>query len=185
MRFLPCVRPRLAHTRPNGGEVREGSAEQIVLHSCSKESPCSNASDPMYLAVPLSWSLSLVRPVTLRPNLSVGLPFYSYSATVAALLLLCCCCCPATAAAVAHRSATLRRHVRSSLFALPAKNFSCLNGWSSPQRGQGQSQDREALMEPESRASATVAQAYPHRATRDFTIGGRQSAGQLRAISVV
>jgi hypothetical protein len=44
----------------------------------------------MYLAVPLSWSTSLVRPVTLRPNLSVGLPFDSYSAAVAALLLLSC-----------------------------------------------------------------------------------------------
>jgi hypothetical protein len=44
----------------------------------------------MYLAVPLSWSLSLVRPVTLRPNLSVGLPFDSYLAALSATALLPC-----------------------------------------------------------------------------------------------
>ena len=42
----------------------------------------------MYLAVPLSWSLSLVRPVTLRPDLSVGLPFHSYLAALSASALL-------------------------------------------------------------------------------------------------
>jgi hypothetical protein len=44
----------------------------------------------MYLAVPLSWSLSLVRPVTLRPNLSVGLPFDSDLAALSAMTLLAC-----------------------------------------------------------------------------------------------
>ena len=44
----------------------------------------------MYLAVPLSWSLLLVRPVTLRPHLSVGLRFDKLLADLSGIALPAC-----------------------------------------------------------------------------------------------
>jgi hypothetical protein len=59
-------------------------------YSGCEQPVCGDGRGRMYLAVPLSWSLSLVRPVTLRPNLSVGLPFDSYLAVLSAMTLLAC-----------------------------------------------------------------------------------------------
>jgi hypothetical protein len=92
----------------------------------------NNAPAPMHLAVPLSWSLSLVRPVTLRPNLSVGLPFDSYSAALAALPLPSC---DGRDPGVQERSSAKTRP--QFLISTARENFSCLATWSSLWGGQG------------------------------------------------
>ncbi len=87
----PSLGPEWAGRRPYGCRRREEDASWKMDHArCEKQRHAFAAVAEMYLAVPLSWSLSLVRPVTLRPNLSVGLPFDSYLAVLSAIALLAC-----------------------------------------------------------------------------------------------
>ncbi len=82
----------------------------------------------MYLAVPLSWSLSLVRPVTLRPNLSVGLPFDSYWADLSGIALPACDSRDRGA-----QGWSVYEGSRPQFFiSTEGANFSCLGSWSGP-----------------------------------------------------
>ena len=85
-------------------------------YSGCEQPVCGDDRGRMYLAVPLSWSLSLFRPVTLRPNLSVGLPFDSYLAALSAMALLAC----DSATAVRRSGAYLKSLARNCLSA-PAR----------------------------------------------------------------